>query len=250
MSEAAESVVVTREAGVMRLLLNRPHKKNALNRAMYQTLIASLDEASREKDIRAVLIEGAGGNFTAGNDLADFLDVLRDPQAFPALTFVRALAAFQKPIVAAVSGDAVGVGATMLFHCDLVYASADARLKMPFIDLALVPEAAASLLVPRRVGMAKASQFLMLGEAFDAAEAWRLGVVNEVAAADEIGEIAAGAARRLAEKPPEALMRTRRLLRGDMAEILARIDAEAALFGQALVSQEARDRIAAFFNRR
>lgn len=249
MQSDTAKIIVSREDGVMRLRFNRPEKKNALDREMYAALIDALTQAGDDPAVRAALFEGAGGNFTAGNDLADFLGFLATPGTFPALSFVRAIAAFEKPMVAAVTGDAIGVGATMLFHCDLVYASPEARLKMPFIDLALVPEAGASLLVPRRVGAAKAAQFLMLGESFDGAEAARLGVVNGLAPADDVGALALEAARRLAAKPPQALMRTRRLLRGDPAEILARIDEEAALFGQALASAEARERIAAFFAR-
>lgn len=247
---ATDKIGAARESGVLRLTFNRPDKKNALDRDMYRALVAALEDAQNDSGIRAVLFAGAGNNFTAGNDLVDFLDFLKAPGDFPALAFIRALAGFKKPLVAAVRGDAIGVGATMLFHCDLVYVSPDARLQMPFIDLALVPEAGASLLVPRRVGMAKASQFLMLGESFDGAEAVRLGVANGLFSAAEVEALAMRAAQTLAAKPPQALMETRRLLRGDPAEILARIDREAALFAQALASEECRTRIAAFFTRR
>lgn len=243
-------IIISREQGVLRLLFNRPEKKNALDREMYAALIAALDEAGRDMGLRAVVFAGAGADFTAGNDLADFRDFTQNPEAFPALAFVRALAAFEKPLVAAATGDAVGVGTTLLFHCDLAYASADTRFKMPFIDLALVPEAAASLLVPRRFGMAKASQYLLLGESFDGSEALRLGLVNALAPPDGVLDLAMDAARRLAQKPPQALAAARGLMRGDRAEVLARIDAEAALFARALTSAEARERFAAFFTRR
>jgi enoyl-CoA hydratase/carnithine racemase len=242
-----DKVVVSREGAVLRLVLNRPDKKNALDREMYEALIAALGEAQGDAGVRVIVIGGAGGVLTAGNDLADFRGFLDNPADFPALRFVRALASCEKPMVAAVEGDAVGVGTTMLFHCDLVYASRGARFKMPFIDLGLVPEAAASLLVPRRVGLAKASQFLMLGESFDAEEALRLGVVNALAPAGEAAGMAMDAARRLADKPPQALAATRRLMRGDRGEILARIDDEAALFTRALASPQARARFEAFF---
>lgn len=245
----SEKIIVAVEDGIMRLVFNRPDKKNALDRAMYRTLIDALAQARADDSLRVVVFCGAGGDFTAGNDLADFRDFPGNPQDFPALAFVRALAAFPKPIVAAVRGDAIGVGATMLFHCDLVYASADARMRMPFIDLGLVPEAGASLLVPRRFGMAKATQLLLLGEAIDGAEALRLGLVNALAPPDGVLDMAMAAAGRLAQKPAQALLASRRLMRGDPGEVLARIDEEAALFARALGAPEARARFAAFFGR-
>ena len=249
----SEKIIVSRDRGVLRLLMNRPEKKNALDREMYRALIATLDAAARDETVRAVVFAGAGGNFTAGNDLADFRDfapgrdIAPGAEIFPALTFVRAAAAFEKPLVAAVTGDAVGVGTTLLFHCDLVYASSEARFTMPFIDLALPPEGGASLLVPQRFGMAKASQYLLLGESFDGAEALRLGLVNALAPSEGVLDLAMDAARRLAAKPSQALFAARRLMRGEPNDILSRIDAEAALFAKALTSPEARERFAAFF---
>lgn len=249
----SEKIIVSRDLGVLRLLMNRPEKKNALDREMYRALIATLEAASGDDAVRAVVFAGAGGNFTAGNDLADFRDfapgrdIAPGAEIFPALTFVRAAAAFEKPLVAAVTGDAVGVGTTLLFHCDLVYASPEARFTMPFIDLALPPEGGASLLVPLRFGMAKASQYLLLGESFDGAEALRLGLVNALAPSEGVLDLAMDAARRLAAKPRQALFAARRLMRGEPNDILSRIDTEAALFAKALTSPEARERFAAFF---
>ena len=249
----SEKIIVSRDRGVLRLLMNRAEKKNALDREMYRALIVALDEADRDETVHAVVFAGAGGNFTAGNDLADFRDfapgrdIAPGAEIFPALTFVRAAAAFEKPLVAAVTGDAVGVGTTLLFHCDLVYASSEARFTMPFIDLALPPEGGASLLVPQRFGMAKASQYLLLGESFDGAEALRLGLVNALAPSEGALDLAMDAARRLAAKPSQALFAARRLMRGEPNDILSRIDTEAALFAKALTSPEARERFAAFF---
>lgn len=243
----SEKIVVSRHDGALRLLMNRPEKKNALDRDMYRAMIETLEAAAGDDAVRAVVFAGAGGNFTSGNDLADFRDFAASAETFPALAFIRAVAGFDKPLVAAVTGDAVGVGTTLLLHCDLVYASPGARFKMPFIDLALPPEGGASLLVPIRVGMARASQYLLLGDGFDGEEAFRLGLVNRVAAPEAVLDVAMDAARRLAEKPAQALRAARRLMRGDPEEILARIDAEAALFEKALTSQEARERFAAFF---
>lgn len=241
------AIVVRREGAVMRIVIDRPDKKNALNRAMYETMIAALKEADADDAVRAIVVSGTGGVFTAGNDLDDFRFALDDPHDFPALRFVRALASLETPLVAAVHGDAVGVGTTMLFHCDLVYAARDARFKMPFVDLGVVPEAGSTLLVPRRIGMAKASQFLLLCEGFDAQEALRLGVVNALAEGSEVERIALDAARRLSEKPREALAAARRLLRGDAQAVSARIEEEGALFAAALSSPAVRARLEAFF---
>jgi len=239
-------VNVFREGGVLVLELNRPDKKNALDRDMYEALIAALEQAAAEADIRVAALRGTGGVFTAGNDLNDFIAALGALETFPALRFVRALAAFEKPLIAAVEGDAVGVGTTLLLHCDLVYAAPSAKFKMPFVDLGLVPEAGATLLAPRLMGQARAAQYLLLCDAFGAEEALAMGLVNKIAPAEEIWPLALDAARRLVQKPREALLATRRLLRGAPAEILARIDAEAECFSRALKSEETRARFAAF----
>jgi enoyl-CoA hydratase/carnithine racemase len=240
---------VIRDGAVIRLIFNRPQKKNALDGDMYRALIAALEAASRDASTRAIVFEGAGGDFTAGNDLADFRDLFQGPGEFPALTFVRMLASFDKPMVAAVTGDAIGVGATLLLHCDLVYAAPQARLRMPFVDLGVVPEAGASLLLPRRIGMARAAQYLLLGESLTGEEAHRLGLVNSLVAPDKVAEAALKAALALAEKPAAALDAARRLMRGDPAELVARIEAEAACFVKALAAPETQARLAAFLTR-
>jgi enoyl-CoA hydratase/carnithine racemase len=240
-------VVVARDGAVLSIMLNRPAKKNALDREMYLTMIAALEDAQADPALRAVLFCGAGGDFTAGNDLADFLGPSLRLEEFPAFRFVLALAAFEKPVVAAVAGDAVGVGTTMLFHCDLVYAAPDARFKMPFVDLGLPPEAGASLLAPRLFGPAKAAQYLMACESFDAAEAARLNLVNAVTPAADLLDTALDAARRLAQKPAAAVQATRRLLRGDPAQLRERMFEEARLFEQALASPELKARLQGFF---
>lgn len=240
-------LIVSREGDVVTLTMNRPDKKNALDRETYEAMIAALGEAERDGETGAVVLAGAGGAFTAGNDLNDFLSFLDSPKDFPALRFVRALASFQKPLAAAVEGDAIGVGTTMLFHCDLVYAAPGARFKMPFVDLGLVPEAGASLLVPRRFGLAKASQYMLLGESFDAEEALRLGLLTAIAPAKSLMETAQGAARRLTQKPRQALLAARRLMRGDVKEVLTKIDEEAELFAKALADPQTRARFDQFF---
>lgn len=248
--DAAVKVIVSIEGPLMRVVLNRPEKKNALDREMYEALIAALAQAESTPSIRAFLISGAGGAFTAGNDLQDFMALIANPAAFPALRFIRALAGFGKPLVAAVEGDAVGIGATLLFHCDLVYAAPNARFRMPFVDLGVAPEGASSLLVPRRIGQAKAAQFLLLCDAFGAEDALTLGIVNAIAPAEEIVSLAAHAAQRLCDKPPLALAAARRLLRGDQKEIIERIDEEGAVFAQLLALPETQARLASFFESR
>lgn len=244
-----EHVRVAREAGVLTLTLARSDKKNALTGAMYEALIAGLAEAESDATIGAALITGSGGSFSAGNDIGDFIAHASSGAAMPAFRFVKAIAGFGKPLVAAVEGVAVGVGTTMLFHCDLVYAAPGAKFRMPFIDLGLVPEAGSSLTVPTRFGHAKAAELLMLGEAFDAAEALRLGLVNAVVPADALLSTAQEKAARLAAKPRAAMAATRRLVRGDTGPLMARIDEEAQAFARAMVSPEAAAAFAAFMSK-
>jgi len=239
--------------GVLSLTLDRPEKKNSLTGAMYEALSRGFLEAAADDDVGVVLIEGSGGAFTAGNDIADFL---RSAEASatqasetPAFRFIRTIAAFEKPVVAAVDGVAVGVGTTLCLHCDLVYASPQAQFAMPFVKLGLVPEAGSSLLVPQRFGAARAAEMLLLGDGFDANEARALGLVNAVVPSAELSAHARAKAEALARLPRSALLTTRRLLRGDRSELFNRLDEEARLFAQALRSKEAAAAFAAFLNR-
>ena len=243
------NLILAREGSVLVATFNRPDKKNALTRDMYDGLRAAMQEAEADQEIGALLIAGAGGNFTSGNDIGDFLARAASGSVSPATTFIEYLPLFQKPIVAAVDGVAIGVGMTMLFHCDLVYAAPDTVLRMPFIDLGLVPEAGSSLTVPHRVGMAKASELLLLGEPLNAAEALRLNVVNGVVDGARLHAHALAKAQALAAKPRQALMATRRLLRGDGAALSARITEEIDLFAKAIASDEARAAFMAFMSR-
>lgn len=245
----SEHIKVARADGVMTITIARPDKKNANTAAMYDRMIAALDEAEADVSIAAVLFHGEGGNFTAGNDIADFLATTKDINDFAGLRFVRRIAIFDKPLIAAVEGAAIGVGTTMLFHCDLVYAAPSAQFRMPFVDLALVPEAAASLLVPQRVGMARATELLMLGEGFDAAQGKAMGIINDVIDAGQLLAFARERAARLAAKPRQSLLATRRLIRGDRKDILARIEEEAHVFGERMVSDEARQVFLAFMSK-
>ncbi len=241
------NVRVERAGAVLCVTFDRPEKKNALNGAMYLAATAALREADADSSIGAVVFAGAGGVFSAGNDLADFLDA--GPEELPAFTFIKALAACETPLIAAVEGIAVGIGATMILHCDLVYAAPGTVFRLPFVDLGLVPEAASSFLLPRRIGMAKAAEFLLLGEAFGAEDALWLGLANGIVPASELHDAALDRARRLAAKPRAALAATRGLMRGEAKDIQARIEEEKRLFSTALQSKEARAAIAAFLGK-
>jgi enoyl-CoA hydratase/carnithine racemase len=240
-----EHVKVARDGDVLVVRLNRADKKNAMTRAMYDAVVEAFAGADRD-GAGAVLLTGSGGAFLAGNDIADFLAAAQNPEELSAFTFITALARLETPLVAAVEGPAVGVGTTLLLHCDLAYAAPEAVFRLPFVDLGIVPEAASTLLLPRRVGLAKASELLLLAEPFDAAEALRLGIVNAIVPAEKLYEHALERARKLAAKPREAIAATRRLIRGDREEVLAAMHREAAAFRQALGSPAAKAAFSAF----
>ena len=241
----SEEVSRSCDGAVCELRFDRPHKRNAITHRMYQALAAHLHAALADDAVRAVLLSGAGASFSAGNDLNDFLSGPEFTSAHPVMDVLRTLATFDKPLVAAVHGTTVGIGVTMLLHCDLVVAAQDTQLLMPFVALALVPEAGSSLLLPRLVGQQRAAELLLLGEGLDAAAAERLGLVNRVVDADKVLDEARALAQRLARQPAEALRATKRLLRGDPAEVLTRIEAEAKLFGACLKSEEFRAQVRA-----
>lgn len=239
------NISITQENHILRLQINRPAKKNALTPGMYDSLREAIDGADASDEIRVVFITGSGDSFSAGNDLNSFLS---DPGSVAPANFIKAIASAQTPIVAAVNGVAVGVGVTMLLHCDLVYAAEGAILRLPFIDLGLVPEAASTYLLPRTAGYARAAELLLLGEAFSAAKARDCGIVNEVVAADELDAYAWSKAEQLAAKPPEALRQTKMLLkRGTRMVVQETIDAELGIIAERLVSDEVRGIMEAFF---
>jgi enoyl-CoA hydratase/carnithine racemase len=243
-------IVVAREGAVLELRLDRAAKKNALTFDMYRRLTEALRGAQSEAAVRAVLVTGNGETFCAGNDIADFLTPRDDFAAAPPSQFIESLVAFEKPLVAAVHGPAVGIGATMLLHCDLVYASTTARLRMPFVSLGLVPEAGSSLLLPRRVGDVVAAEMLLLGAWIDAERAKELRLVNAVLPAAELVTFARARAGELAASPPAALRATRALLRGDRTGLRAQIAQEAQAFAHCLTSPEAKEAFTAFLERR
>jgi enoyl-CoA hydratase/carnithine racemase len=234
----SEEILRSCADGICELRFDRPEKRNAITHRMYQALAAGLHAARVDEAVRVVLLSGAGASFCAGNDLNDFVSGPPFTSAHPVMDVLRTLATFDKPLVAAVHGPTVGIGVTLLLHCDLVVAAQGTQLIMPFVALGLVPEAGSSLLLPQLVGQQRAAELLLLGEPLDAAAAARLGLVNRVVGADKLLDEARALARRLAGQPPEALRATRRLLRGDTAELLARIEAEAEVFGARLKSAE------------
>jgi enoyl-CoA hydratase/carnithine racemase len=242
-------IEVAREGAVLSAAFARPQKKNAITGAMYEALIEAFERASRDPEIGALVLSGKGGVFTAGNDIADFLAVaLHETGDFPAWRFVNTVATFEKPLIAAVDGLAIGVGTTLCLHCDLVYASPTARFQTPFVNLGLVPEAGSSLLAPHLLGRAKASELLLLAEPFGADEALRLGLVNAVLPQSELLAHAMSKGAALAAKPRAALLATRRLMRGDPEALKAQMAAEMHAFSAALKSPEAHAAFQAFLS--
>ncbi|WP_327751900.1 enoyl-CoA hydratase-related protein [Sphingobium sp. SJ10-10] len=244
----SEGIAIVENQGVIEIHIDRPDKKNALTAAMYRAMTAALADASARDEIGVVLFAGKGDAFCAGNDLKDFMAGPQGGEA--AFAFIRAIAAFEKPMVAAVQGLAVGVGTTMLFHCDLVYAAPDARFITPFVNLGIVAEAGSSLLAPATFGYAKAASMLLLGEPMNAQTADQAGFVTAIVPADSLLDHARQKAAMLMTKPPQALAATRRLMKGDPAVLNQRIEEEARLFQEALRSAEAQEAFAAFFEKR
>ncbi len=245
MTATGEAIVVTHAHGVTRIEINRPAKRNALTGAMYLAMAEAITGANKDDSVGVIMITGQPGAFCAGNDIGDFLRGRGTFETPPAIVFLKALVLSHKPLVAALDGLAIGIGTTLVLHCDFAYATPRTRFHMPFIDLALVPEAAASLLVPRLCGIKRASEMLLLGEAFDAESAARYGIINSVVA-NEVEAHAEAVALRLAAKPRAALLASRALMRADSHKLLARIDLEAEEFGARLNSKDAKAVFAAF----
>ena len=242
---------IERRGAVQVLRIWRPEKKNALTGEMYTLLTAGLRAAAADEGVRAVLLTGAPGVFTAGNDLGDFLQNPPAGEESPVFVFLQELVKFAKPLVAAVDGPAVGLGTTLLLHCDLVVAAVGTRFQLPFVKLGLVPEAGSSLLLPRLAGLQRASEWLLLGEPFGAEEARAAGLVNRVVQAAELEPTALALAEALAARPPEAARLTKELLRGPLREeIAAAMGRENARFVERLASDEAREAFLAFLAKR
>ena len=248
---ATQDILVHTEAGVTTLTLNRVDKKNSLTSAMYSALADALEQAQADNAVRTVLLQGDVAVFSAGNDIADFLAHPPTDQSSPVYRFLRTLAAFPKPLVAVVCGPAVGIGTTMLLHCDLVYAGDNAAFSLPFVNLGLCPEAASSLLVPRLLGYHRAAEALLLGEPFMAEAALEVGLVNRVVPPTECNAIAQAQARKLAAKPLASLLATKRLMKQGLVEpVLQRLGEEGAIFARMLTEPAAREAFTAFMQKR
>jgi enoyl-CoA hydratase/carnithine racemase len=248
----SKDILVDAERGVMTLTFNRLERKNSITSAMYSALADALDSASADAAVRVVVIQGHETIFSAGNDIGDFLN---KPPAqagdAPVFRFLRGVAAFPKPLIAAVCGPAVGVGTTLLFHCDLVYAGDNAAFSMPFVNLGLCPEAASSLLVPQMLGYHRAAEALLLGEPFMAEAALEVGLVNRVVPPTEANNVAQAAAQKLAAKPLSALVETKRLMKkGHQALVLQQMADEGQSFSRMLGEPAAKEAFGAFMEKR
>ena len=239
------------DAGVTSITFNRLDKKNAITSAMYTAMADAVAQAASDAAVKVLVFQGHESIFTSGNDIGDFLNQAPSTQASPVFRFLRAIATFPKPLLAAVAGPAVGIGTTMLFHCDLVYAGDNAAFSMPFVNLGLCPEAASSLLVPRMFGYHRAAEALLMGEAFFAEAAQEVGLVNRVVPPTEVNGYVQAQARKLAGKPLSSLVETKRLMKGDsQEEMLKKMDEEGQSFGRMLREPAAKEAFGAFMEKR
>lgn len=243
-----DSVRIETRDRILCLELNRPEKKNALTVEMYAALTAALSGIDQE--IRVVLLAGAGDTFSAGNDLRDFLERPPLDETSPVYRFLETLTAVPVPVIAAVRGAAIGIGTTMLLHCDLVYAGRGARFQLPFTSLALVPEAASTLLLPRRIGYARAAGMLLMGETLTAGEAHAAGLVTALFDDDDLEDESLAQATRLSALPPESVRATKALMRdAERRAVREQMSAEAVQFAERLRSEETREVLRKFFER-
>jgi enoyl-CoA hydratase/carnithine racemase len=244
-------IVTNRSGSILEIQLNRPSKKNAMTSSMYIAMADVLDGAAKDDDIRVVLWHGAGDSFSAGNDLEDFMKNPPGPGESPQARLISALIDFEKPIVAAVQGVAIGGGTTMLGHCDFVYAGESTRFQLPFINLALVPEFGSSYLLPQRAGYIRAAELVLLGQPFTAARAAELGLVTQVVPDQQLLAAATETARQLAKKPARALQAAKRLMKQAVREQLEQaVKVENEEFAARVTSAEAKQAFAAFFAKR
>lgn len=251
MTEVADRIITSKTNGVMTIRMNRADKKNALTGDMYSRMSAGLDEANASDDVNAILILGTKGAFSSGNDIADFMQVAMsgNREDMSVFGFLERIIQAPKPIVAGVDGLAIGIGTTMLLHCDYVVASDASMFKTPFVDLGLVPEAGSSLIGPEMMGYHKAFSLLGMGDSFSSQDAKDAGFVTKISSSDELEEAAINVAENIASKPQEALKLSRDMLRGDRTEILKRMREEAVLFGERLESDEAKTAFTAFMQK-
>jgi len=246
-----DDILTERSGNILRIQLNRPARKNAMTVAMYNTMADLLNGAAKDDEVRVVLWHGAGDSFSAGNDIQDFLKNPPGPGESPQARLIDALINFDKPIVAAVQGAAIGGGTTMLTHCDFVFAGESAKFQMPFVNLALVPEFGSSYSVPARIGYLRAAELILLGQRFDAKRATELGLVTRAVPDPELLATATSTARQLAEKAPAALQACKRLIRSSTRGQLERaVKLELQEFSERVRSDEAKEAFTAFVEKR
>ncbi len=249
--DTSQHIKAEREDKILRISFARPEKRNAFTLDMYSRVVELMDEAANDDEIRVVLFRGEGQTFTSGNDLGDFMKRPPTSSDTPVFQLLLRLSTFEKPVVAAVQGAAVGIGSTMLLHCDLIYAGRSAVFQLPFVNLGLVSEGGSSLLLPRMVGHARAAEVLMLGDKFGPEQAASLGFVTRVVADEDLETEAMNAARSLAAKAPGALRETKRLMRASLEQpIRDALEREGAVFMKRLLSPEAAEAFRAFFEKR
>lgn len=246
-----ERVRTSLDDHVCKITLNRPSKKNALTLSMYRDLTSVLEEAANDPEVRVVLITGKGDSFTAGNDICDFVAAVDEPELLrDILTFLHRLATFPKPLLAAVQGDAVGIGTTLLLHCDLVIAADSLRCRMPFVQLGLLPEAGSTLLFPQLAGHPHSFELLVEGAEFDAERALQIGLINQIVPVKHLIESALLRAKKLATLPQDSVYETKRLMKQPQLETLCKtIDEEGAIFKTYLSSPAAKKAFLSFLSR-
>lgn len=251
MNNLTTDLLIDTADGVATLTIHRVAKKNSFTTAMYAGMAEVLEQAQADASVRVLVIQGHETIFSAGNDIADFLQAPPTTLEAPVFRFMRAISGFSKPIVAAVCGPAVGIGTTMLFHCDLVYAGDNAAFSMPFVNLGVCPEAASSLLAPQRMGYGRAAEALLLGEPFLAEAALEMGLISRIVPPAEVNALARRQAQKLAAKPLTSLLATKRLMKQGQASLVAeRMAEEGTLFGRMLAEPPAQEAFSAFLEKR
>ena len=247
----ANLIEINAEDGILRVAFNRPDKKNAILPEMYEALAGAFENFSKDKRLRVLLLEGRGDTFTAGNDMASFFTPDHaDLDSFPTFRLMKAALECDKPLVAAVNGPAVGIGATLLLHFDYIVAAEGATFHMPFVNLGAVPEAGSSQLLPAAIGWRGAAEFLIAGDRVGADRAFQLGLINKVVSASALTSSALSVARRIAERPPEAVRQTKRLMKGDTAPVEQLMREEMMAFAERIKSAEMREAVTAFLQKR
>jgi len=244
-------ILTDKKSGLLTITFNRPDRKNSVTAAMYEVLVRTLNEAANDAQIRVVVLSGNEESFSAGNDLGDFVTNPPNTADAPVWQFLRALSVFPKPVIAAVCGAAVGIGTTMLLHCDLVFVGDNAKFGLPFVSLGVCPEGASTLLLPKLIGYQRAARALLMGEPFDAQSALQMGLANQILPAAETLAFAQSEAAKLVTKPLSSVVEAKRLMKmSERAAIEAQMSEETAVFGRMITAGAAKEAIAAFGEKR